>query len=87
MQQLQELNRCRPLHKKVLPANLAHLETPVKLSMWRSALATHLDQDFGKYILDGLEQGFRICFRYDKAVLWQSGSNMPCPIQRSWTNT
>ena len=44
--------------------------------MWRSALAAQPDEDFAKYILDGLEQGFRIGFSYDKAVLLQY---MPCP--------
>ena len=79
MQQLQVLDRCRPLHTNTVPASLAHLETPVKLCTWRSALEGHPDQEFAKYILDGLAQGFRIGFCYDKAVLRQSGRIMPCP--------
>ena len=39
--------------------------------MWKSALAAHTDQEFAKYTLEGLEQGFRIGLNHDKAVLRQ----------------
>ena len=55
------------------------IDTPVKLSWWKSALANHPDQAFAKHILDGLEQGFRIGFNHDKSVVRQSGCNIPCP--------
>ena len=78
MQQLRELHRCRPPPHHVATAQLSHIETPVKLSAWRAALAAHPAQEFARYILDGLEQGFRIGFSYDKAILRQVGRNMPC---------
>ena len=43
-----------------------------------AALAAHPAQEFARYILDGFEQGFRIGFSYDKAILRQVGRNMPC---------
>lgn len=79
MKQLQELDSCKPSTEVSVPAKLAHIETPVKLDWWKSALARHPDQTFAKYILDGLEQGFRIGFKYDKAVLKKVSRNMPCP--------
>ena len=45
---------------------------------WRAGLAKFRDQEFAQFILDGLEQGFRIGFQRGSALI-QAGRNMPCP--------
>ena len=58
---------------------LKHVESPVKIEIWKAALASHSDQRFAEYIIDDLEHGFRIGFQRGKATLWQEGTNMHCP--------
>ena len=78
MQQLLELDRCRPPSQHELQDQLRHIETPVRLSVWQEALANHPDQSFAKYILNGLKEGFRIGFNHKEAKLQQGTHNMPC---------
>ena len=77
-QQLLELDKCRPAEAtcSMLPDKLQHIESPIRLSIWRQSLATHPDQHFVQYILKGLENGFRIGFQYQQAQLKQCSSNM-----------
>lgn len=49
LRQLQDLDSCRPSAVVSVPAKLAHIETLVKLSWWKSAMASHPDQAFAKY--------------------------------------
>ena len=70
MDQLSELNACRPASAEAVPAAWSHIETPV--NMEKAGLAKFSDQVFARNILTGLEQGFRIGFRRD-VVLRQVG--------------
>ena len=78
MQQLLELDQCRPPRKHELQDQLRHIETPVRLAVWQEALANHPDQRFASYILKGLEEGFRVGFNHREARLQQGAHNMPC---------
>ncbi len=51
----------RSLH---LPSALCKITTPLSLSAWQTCLALHPDQEYARYILDGIANGFRIGFAY-----------------------
>ena len=55
------------------------------LSQWRGALAQHPDDQFQRYILGGIEQGFRIGFDHSSPLVstrrnLPSASNQPVVI-------
>ena len=79
--QLLGLDSCRPVECQATTRSdaLKHVESPVQLEVWKAALASHPDQRFAEFIIDGLGQGFRIGFQHGKATLWQEGTNMHCP--------
>ena len=49
--------------------------TPLQWQMWDSLLATHPDQRFRRYIIEGIRNGFKIGFDYSRP-LRSAGSNM-----------
>ena len=76
--QLLELDMCRPVEVKggMLPMKLRHIESPIRVNVWRQSLTEHPDQRFVQYMLKGLEEGFRIGFQYQQAQLIGCKSNL-----------
>lgn len=71
--QLLKLDRCRP----PVPADLPkHIQTPAIIEAWTKELAGHPDQQFARYILQDLTQGFHIGFDHSLSRLQQAGGNM-----------
>ena len=60
-----------------LPPAMRHIQTPATLEVWRRELAGHPDQQFARYIMGGLSQGFRIGFQHGTSTLRQAAGNMP----------
>ena len=56
---LEELSSERP---SLLPQEACIIQTPLKLEAWQELLGEHPDKWFADYILQGIEQGFRIGF-------------------------
>ena len=81
MEQLTGLGACHPLPAEATPAVLSHIEMPVNLCRWRAGLVELRDQEFAQFILQGLQQGFRIGFQRGSPLM-QAGHNMPCPDAR-----
>ena len=48
-----------------------------QMGVWRHELAGHPDQQFARYIMGGLSQGFRIGFQHGTSTLRQAAGNMP----------
>ncbi len=68
---------CSSGGQQALPQKLAKVVTPLKLCRWEEALRAHPDQAFAKYILRGIEGGFRIGFNDKCCHLKARPSNMP----------
>ena len=60
-----------------LPPVLRKITTPVNTAYWATCLASHPDQAFAKYIVDGLSTGFRIGFTYTTQKCIPAKSNHP----------
>ena len=77
-QHLLELDKCRPAEAScsTLLEKLRHIESPIRVRVWKQSLSEHPDQQFAHYILKGLEEGFRIGFQYKHAQLKQCSSNL-----------
>ena len=56
------LSACVSNNSAPLPPNLQQVQTPLRVVQWCTVLASHPDQRFARYILDGIEKGFRIGF-------------------------
>lgn len=56
--------------------HLLTVHTPLILSSWKQHLLLHSDQDFAKYILNGIETGFSIC-RNTMHPLQSASKNVP----------
>lgn len=80
MQQLLEIDSCRPDHRLDHTAQMKHIQTSVRLPVWQAILAGHPDKQFSSYVLKGLQEGFRIGFNCRKAKLQSCNSNMPCNV-------
>lgn len=55
---------------------MQHITTPVRVHEWQQALSHHPDQRFVNYIINGLNDDFRIGYNWDKAGRRQCGRNM-----------
>lgn len=56
-------------------ATFMAISTPLRVKVWESALSTHPDHAFSRYICDGLQYGFRVGFKYG-SPLKSASSNM-----------
>ncbi len=77
IQQLQGLDACRSHKRQALPPRLGAVATPMIPSKWAEELSSHPDQDFAKYILTGIREGFRIGFNPSRSMLKPRPLNMP----------
>ena len=60
-----------------LPQALCNITTPLNLSTWTACLASHPDQAYVKFILDGIANGFRIGFAYSTSICTPASTNHP----------
>ena len=79
-QQLLALDNNLPLVPQLLPEVLCQISTQARVEVWQPELAGHPDQAFAKYVLQGLEQGFRVGFRYTSNLIPNKG-NMLSAVQ------
>ena len=78
MGDLQALDAARPPELGAAYPELGRISSPLteRLSRWRHALANHPDQVFARYILEGIQRGFRVGFDH-RTTLASSARNMP----------
>ena len=74
---LQHLDGCRPRTSVDLPQSCREIVTPLKWKQWSQLLAGHPDQQFVQYVVQGIQQGFRVGFNYDQAKCQSASRNMP----------
>jgi len=65
MEDLRRLDSCRPRQQSV-PTWMMGVITPLKWRAWEVALARHPDHQFRDYIVNGIKDGFRIGFDYNR---------------------
>ena len=71
---LKVIEQCR-CDSRALPAAALKISTPLRVESWREMLRDHPDKQYVKYILDGIEHGFRIGFNGNKSPGLQSATN------------
>ena len=81
MGDLRELDLCVPLEPKALPHALSVVVTPLRREAWSSELQAHPDAEFVRFILQGLENGFRIGFEYVRHTCTSAKRNMLSAVQ------
>ena len=82
--ELEALARChcrgggRLLHQ--LPQ--AHTPSPLNGRVWEAALRTHPDHDYARYIVQGIQEGFRIGFHEGQLSLRPAIRNIPSAYEQ-----
>ena len=61
---------------KGLPEWLTRVVTPLHLAAWQSQLDNHPDKRYRDYLLDGIQHGFRIGYRYGSHSCQSAKANM-----------
>ncbi len=75
---LLEMESCRWECPVVLPQYLRQVETPLEWREWDRELATHPDQRFRRYIVEGIRKGFRVgCRKEPTSSATKPLRNMP----------
>lgn len=78
MEHLLEMEACQLECPVVLPQYLRQVETPLNWREWDLELATHPDQRFRAYIVDGIRKGFRVgCTKGPAGNREKPRKNMP----------
>ncbi len=67
MEELLQLDACRPQTAPPGSAVLGHVQTPLKAEAWERALRGHPDRVFADFLLRGMRQGFRVGFDWTAA--------------------
>ncbi len=62
MEDLLQLDACRPTAPIRLPARMEEVTTPLRWQEWDRCLANYPDQRFRAYITSGIRYGFRVGF-------------------------
>ena len=76
MDDLLALDACRSRTPQIIwPSGMQAVTTPLCWQSWDCCLANHPDQQFRRYIVEGIRFGFRIGFNYDHACR-RSSRNM-----------
>ena len=73
------LSLCRPPTQKT-HAKLSRVTSQLNLTAWEEALRTHPDRTYVRFLLLGIENGFRIGFNYTNP-LRSAGSNMHSAVE------
>ena len=71
-QQLAKMEACKPKSPTYVPAALLDITTPLVSKLWETELASHPDQHFAAYVLNGIKYGFRV--GYDRTHTLSSGT-------------
>ena len=66
MEDLKVWDQSRARDPVELPWRLRGVDTPLKWQEWDQALSGHPDQEFQRYIAEGIREGFRIGFDYSR---------------------
>ncbi len=64
-----------------LPRDLREIHTPVRVGMWKEALATHPDRAFANYIVKGFKDGFHVGFTCGTRQRVSAKSNMKSALE------
>ena len=64
MEDLLQLDACRPTYPTRLPPGMEVIDTPLDWREWDGCLEKHPGQRFRAYIADGIRCGFRVGFDY-----------------------
>ena len=75
--QLKALDSCTPEIRGTHPNLTVKANSPLLLAAWSAALRSHPDADFTGYLLDGIEQGFRIGYNYHSQPCQSAKQNLP----------
>ena len=78
---LQALDSFRPLSPVSIPESLAEIRTPLKADVWAEMLRGHPDKEFTKFLLKGIQEGFRIGFDYASHSCKRASGNMASAVQ------
>ena len=70
------LSKRRPTAPLQLPSWVTSVETPLVVSEWQRLLKQHPDEVYRRYVLDGIQHGFRIGFRYGSHSCLSAKVNM-----------
>ncbi len=77
----------RILENKVSPwpcsPQLAQVNTPLRAGRWESMLQDHPDQEFARYLVRGIKEGFHIGFDRDSVKCRGAQQNMQSAIENS----
>ena len=65
MDDLLQLERCRSITPSCLPPQMEMVSTSLDWREWDRSLASHPDQRFRSYIVNGIRFGFRVGFDYN----------------------
>ncbi len=77
------LDGCRPSARSPAGAVVgSQVVTPLRVQTWRHYLQQHPDKEFARYLLSGIEEGFRIGFRYADCKCRPARRNMPSAYHR-----
>ena len=66
MEDLLYLDGCRPVVPRAWPASMRRVSSPLHQQEWDRGLRSHSDQRFRKYIVEGVQFGFRVGFNYNQ---------------------
>ncbi len=80
---LLEIDRCWLECPVVLPQYLSQVVTPLRWAQWDQELAAHPDQQFRRYVVDGVRSGFRVgCTKEPSRSSKRPLKNMPSALDR-----
>ena len=69
------LSNCRP-RAGTVPREFCSVRTPLVWAKWARYLEAHPDQDYAAYIVQGLQEGFRIGFDHQRHNCRKAKQNM-----------
>ena len=75
-QDLLELDSYLPVAGQVSNKMLAKVNTPLQVTEWERAMASHPDREFVEYLLRGIREGFRIGYNYRGQTCSPASKNM-----------
>ena len=85
IEDIRRLEACQAeVEQSDIPMTAMRVHTPLKVHAWAAALVEHPDQEFVKYILNGITVGFRIGFNHSPGYELRSARrNMQSAIDHS----